>query len=69
MEQADAYYYNLVDAFDGLAEGTKKGRPTNVLPDVQKYLCGSHVAYFLDYSDPLDVIRVLHQRQDAERYL
>jgi len=40
-----------------------------VLPGVQKYLCGSHVVYFLVYTDHLDVIRVLHQRQDAERHL
>jgi toxin ParE1/3/4 len=40
-----------------------------VLPNFQKYLCGSHVVYFLDYADHLNVIRVLHQRQDAERHL
>ena len=34
-----------------------------------KYLCGAHVVYFLDYPDHLDVIRVLHQRQDAEQHL
>lgn len=33
------------------------------------YLCGSHVVYFLDCADRLDVIRILHQRQDAERHL
>ncbi len=35
----------------------------------KKYLCGSHVVYFLDYPDHLDVIRILHQRQDAEQHL
>ena len=69
MEQADTYHRNLVAAFDGLAAGTKQGRPADVLPYFQKYLCGSHVVYFLDYPDHLDVIRVLHQRQDAERHL
>jgi len=69
LEQADIYHHNLVAAFEGLAAGTKQGRSADVLPEFMKYLCSSHVVYFLDYSDHLDVIRVLHQRQDAERHL
>ena len=68
MEQADTYHHDLVAACEGLAAGTRQGRPS-VLPGVHKYLCGAHVVYFLDYADHLDVIRVLHQRQDAERHL
>lgn len=68
MEQADSYHGNLVTAFEGLAAGTKRGGPS-VLPGFQKYLCGAHVIYFLDYPDHIDVIRVLHQRQDAEQHL
>ena len=68
MEQADSYHHSLVAAVEGLAAGTKQGNPT-VLPGLQKYLCGSHVVYFIDYADHLDVIRVLHQRQDTERHL
>jgi len=67
--QADAYHNRLVTAFEGLAAGTKQGRPTDVLPDIQKYLCGAHVVYFLKDANHLDVIRILHQRQDPERHL
>jgi len=69
MAQADAYHNHLVAAFEGLAAGSKYGRPAGVFPDFQKYLCGSHMIYFLDEADHLDVIRILHQRQDPERYL
>ena len=69
IEQADTYHKNLVAAFEGLATGAKRGRPTDVLPNFQKYLCGSHMVYFLDFPDRLDVIRVLHQRQDAHQRL
>jgi len=69
IEQADAYHHKLVAAFEGLAAGTKQGRPADVLPDFRKCLCGSHVVYFLNDQDHLDVIRILHQRQDAERHL
>ena len=68
MEQADSYHRSLVAAFEGLAAGTKQGR-SFVLPGFQKYQCGSHVIYFLNHAEHLDVIRVLHQRQDAERHL
>jgi toxin ParE1/3/4 len=69
LKQADTYHHNFVAAFEGLAAGTKQGLPADVLPGFMKYFCGSHVIYFLDYHDHLDVIRVLHQRQDAERHL
>jgi len=69
MVQADIYIKKLVSAFEGLAAGTKQGRPADILPNFQKYLCGSHVIYFLEYADHLDIIRVLHQRQDAQRHL
>ena len=69
LDQADSYVDAIRDACYALAKGTKHGRPAEVLPDFQKYLCGSHVIYFLDYPDHLDVIRVLHQRQDAKRHL
>ncbi|MFD1246139.1 type II toxin-antitoxin system RelE/ParE family toxin [Paralysiella testudinis] len=68
IEQADTYHNGFVAAFEGLAAGTKQGRPS-VLPNFQKYFCGSHVIYFLEYADHLDVIRILHQRQDVERHL
>jgi toxin ParE1/3/4 len=69
LEQADSYHHNFVEAFEGLAAGTKQGRPVDILPNFKKYLCGSQVIYFLEYSKHLDVIRILHQRQDVERYL
>jgi len=69
LDQADSYVDVIRDACYALAKGTKHGRLAEVLPNVQKYLCGSHVVYFLDYPDHLDVIRILHQRQDAERHL
>ena len=68
-QQADDYIADLVAAFKALAAGSKRGKITEVRPGYLKYLCGSHVIYFRDYPDRLDVIRVLHQRQDVERHL
>lgn len=69
VDQADSYTNAILDACYALAQGTKHGCPAEVLPNFQKYLCGSHVVYFLDYADHLAVIRILHQMQDAERHL
>jgi plasmid stabilization system protein ParE len=50
IKQADAYHHNFVEAFEGLAAGTKRGRSTDVRPGYQKYLCGSHaLRQSLDY--------------------
>ncbi|MDO5691119.1 MAG: type II toxin-antitoxin system RelE/ParE family toxin [Pseudomonadota bacterium] len=68
-DQADGYTDAIRDACHALAAGIKQGRPAQVLPDLQKYLCGSHVVYFLDTPERLAVIRVLHQRQDADQHL
>ena len=68
MEQADSYIRSFADAFGGLAKGLKQGRPS-VLPDYQKYLCGSHAIYFVMNDDYVDVVRILHQSQDVERHL
>ena len=67
-DQADSYTDAIRDACHALSRGEKQGRPS-VISVFQKYLCGSHVVYFLDYANHLDVIRILHQRQDAERHL
>ena len=69
FDQADSYVDAIRDTCHALAQGTRQGRTADVLPGFQKYLCGSHVVYFLNYPDRLDVIRVLHQRQDAQLHL
>lgn len=69
LEQADTYIGSLVATFEALAAGTKRGRPADIRPNYQKYLCGSHMIYFLYYSDRMDIIRILHQRQDATLHL
>lgn len=69
LEQADSYHRDLVAAFEALAAGTRRGRAVDIRPGYLKYLCGAHVIYFRDNADWLDVIRILHQRQDVERHL
>jgi toxin ParE1/3/4 len=65
LAQADSYHRDLVATFEGLASGIKRGREVDVRPDYLKCPVGSHTIYFRDSGDQIEVIRVLHQRQDA----
>lgn len=68
-DQADRYTDEIRDTCFALAAGRKMGRTTDIRAGYSKYITGSHVIYYKDQSDRLDVIRVLHSRQDAERHL
>jgi toxin ParE1/3/4 len=68
-DQADRYTDEIRDACLSLASGRKTGRAADALTGYWKYLTGSHVIYFKDRADQLDVIRILHGSQDAERHL
>ncbi|PYE87476.1 type II toxin-antitoxin system RelE/ParE family toxin [Phyllobacterium leguminum] len=70
VEQAESYQDKLAAAFEGLAAGTKKGRPVAVgRKDYLKYAVGSHIVYFRETKSEIIIVRVLHGRMDAERYL
>jgi toxin ParE1/3/4 len=65
LAQADSYHRDLVVTFEGLASGIKRGRDVDIRPDYLKCPVGSHMIYFREHDDQIEVIRVLHQRQDA----
>lgn len=46
LEKADSYTDEIRDACLALADGTKHGSPVDILPNFQKYFCGSHVIFF-----------------------
>lgn len=68
-KQANTYYDKLFDACEDLASGKKQGRPSGILPDCKKYSCGSHVIYYTESAQHCNIVRILHQRQDAVRHL
>jgi len=68
-DQADRYTDEIRDACHALAAGRKTGRLVDIRPGYLKYTTGSHVIYVKDQMDRLEVIRILHGRQDVERHL
>lgn len=68
-DQADHYTDEIRDACQALADSRKRGRPVDVRPGYLKLSTGSHMIYFRDHGDRLEIMRVLHGRQDVERHL
>ena len=68
-DQADRYTDEIRDACQALATGDTRGRPADVRPGYGKLSTGSHMIYFRDHGGRLEIIRVLHGRQDVERHL
>jgi toxin ParE1/3/4 len=67
--QADHYHRTLMAEINALADGIKAGSRSAVRPAFFKRNCGSHVIWYRDRGDRLEIIRILHAAQDAERHL
>lgn len=68
-DQADSYTDEIRDTCHALALGQKRGRVTSARPGYLKYPCRAHVIYFRNLGDTLEIVRILHGAQDAERNL
>jgi len=68
-DQADRYTDEIRDACLALAGERARGQGVDLRPGYLKYRTGSHVIYYRDRGEWLDVIRVLHGRMDVERNL
>jgi len=69
VNQAEHYVDDIQSACHALATGKRLGKPVDVRLGYLKYLVGSHVIYFRDQNECLDVVRILHSKMDAERHL
>jgi toxin ParE1/3/4 len=69
MDQADRYHRDLISTIEALVRGAKTGRICAVRDGCWRYVAGSHVIFYRETAQMLDVIRILHQRMDVERHL
>jgi toxin ParE1/3/4 len=67
--QADGYLGQIVEAFNMLADGRKKGRAVDIRAGYLKHAVGSHMVYFRVMPDSIEIVRILHQRMDTEHHL
>ena len=68
-DQADRYTDEIRDSCLALAGGRARGQAVDLRPGYLKYRTGSHVIYYRDRGERLEVIRVLHGRMDVDRHL
>lgn len=70
IAQADSYISNVIQACNDLATGDKKGQSIESMREGYfKYAIGSHFIFYRYKASKLEIIRILHQRMDVERYL
>ena len=67
--KADDYTRQLLTAFADLASGTRSGMATIARRDYRRLLVGSHMIFYRERADRLDIIRVLHQSIDERQHL
>jgi toxin ParE1/3/4 len=70
VEQADSYLREIVTACEGIASGVRLTRSAeSIRPGYRRYTIMSHVIFFKESAEVVDIIRVLHVRMDPSRYL
>jgi toxin ParE1/3/4 len=68
--QADVYYRDLVEAMDGLARGTKRGKSIDgVRAGYLSCSSGAHRIIYRQDGKQVSIIRILHQRMNVQRHL
>jgi len=69
VQQADKYYRDILAAIKHLAFGRVIGRTVNIRDGYFKFAVGSHFIFYRINGTVYDIVRILHQQQDAERHL
>ena len=70
LVQARSYFQGLHACCERLADSPRLGRSAESLaPGLRRYEFRSHVVFYLEESDGIVIVRVLHERMDAPRHL
>ncbi|MDO9338765.1 MAG: type II toxin-antitoxin system RelE/ParE family toxin [Caulobacter sp.] len=70
VAQADAYLTDLRRMLERIALNPAIGAPCpRVRPGYRKQSCGSHLIFYRQIGEDVDVVRILHQRMDFARHL
>lgn len=68
--QAETYLTEIRVAIERIAVDPRRGRACDeVRAGYRRYAIGSHLVFYLENGDGVDVIRILHQRMDPTRHL
>ncbi len=68
--QAETYVTEIRVAIERIAANPDRGRTCDeIRQGYRRYSIGSHLIFYVDRADSVDVIRILHQRMDPMRHL
>lgn len=68
--QAETYVSEIRAAIERVAEDSGRGRPCDEIRQGYRwYSIGSHLLFYVESADGVDIIRILHQRMDPTRHL
>lgn len=69
-DQAEIYISEIRAAIERIAAAPDRGRACDEIREgYRRYSIGSHLILYVQRTDGVDVIRVLHQRMDPSRHL
>lgn len=70
LRQAESYVTEIRAAIERIADDPGRGRACDEIRDgYRRYSVGSHLVFYVESADGVDVIRILHQRMDPTRHL
>jgi toxin ParE1/3/4 len=65
MRQAESYVMEIRAAIERVAEDPSRGRRCDEIREgYRRYGIGSHILFYVEHRDGVDIIRILHQRMD-----
>lgn len=67
--QANSYARKLQTVSSEVSTGQRIGRKSSAQDGMFKIRCGSHVIYYRMTEDEVEIVRILHGKQDVERHL
>ncbi|MDO5662939.1 MAG: type II toxin-antitoxin system RelE/ParE family toxin, partial [Brachybacterium sp.] len=70
VDQAERYIAEIKAAVERVAEDPRRGRACDeVRTGYRQYAAGSHVLFYVESAEGVDVVRILHPRMDPTRHL
>ncbi|WP_339621335.1 type II toxin-antitoxin system RelE/ParE family toxin [uncultured Salinibacterium sp.] len=68
--RAELYLSELRAAIERIAADPQRGRACDEIREgYRRYSIGSHLVFYIERPDSVDVIRILHQRMDPTRHV
>ncbi|SEC57185.1 toxin ParE1/3/4 [Paramicrobacterium humi] len=68
--QAETYISEIRFAIERVAERPNRGRGCDEIREgYRRYSIGSHLIFYVERDNGIDVIRILHQRMDPTRHM